>query len=124
MVKEKVMEQLKSISGVILVVLVVVGAGSLSRYLSTNNTESNTDGLSYTLEAFNAPCVAEATKGGNVSKEVATQYCTCVYDKGIAEYGGEGWANELIKADAEGFTPKINEFVNQCIVTTMGSESV
>jgi len=109
------MDKLKTAGWIVLGLLVWVGFRAGTRALFNDNT-ANTQGFSYTLEAFNSACVSEATKGGNVSKADATSYCTCVYDKGVAEYGTETWSSELIKADTDGFTPKMNEFVNQCLI--------
>lgn len=110
------MENIKKIAAVV----AILGAGLLVRGIVRNVSSPTTKGLIYSKEAFNGPCVSEATKGGNVSNAAATEYCGCVYDKGVAEYGAEQWSTELVNASDNGFTPKMNEFINSCLAQYKG----
>jgi len=46
-------------------------------------------------------------------------YCGCTYDKGVTEYGAEGFTIELTNMLNNGntFTPEMTDIVNQCVLT-------
>lgn len=98
-------------------ILISLGARGLGHLVTSQNNDTKVEGLEYSVEAFNATCMTEATSGGNVTEEVARQYCTCVYDKGVAEMGVEGWSDHMVSSDK--ITPEVNSYINACIVEVM-----
>jgi len=105
---------------ILLAVLLTIGAINAGTTWIIKNNPPKTYGYEMSLEAFNASCVKEATTDTTIEKSVATEYCTCVYNKGIDQYGSKEWTNQLMKLSEDSdYTPEMNDFVNQCIVETI-----
>ena len=60
-------------------------------------------------------CTPGAIKSGAVTEAQAEQYCGCVYDEGVAQYGGAEFTSMLEDLqNTNTLTPQMNDIVNSC----------
>ena len=110
----------------VIVVAILFAIGWISSAVTSSSTNSeDVKGFVLTLEAFNAGCKQGAMEEGTVTDEQATTYCTCVYNKGVDQYGGEEWTNQLETLDETNtFTADMNVITNSCIQSTLSTETI
>ncbi len=105
---------------------IVFGAGLFGRFATQTAVDVTTNeikGLTYSREAYVSSCSywARQTPGAqDYSQAVIDNYCGCVYDRGVAQYGQE----EFVRIDKEitqtnSVTPELNNIINACITQAM-----
>jgi multisubunit Na+/H+ antiporter MnhG subunit len=106
------------IIGVIICLLSLIGYFVPDPLNRTANSSTATSAV-LSLEEFNESCISGATEGeGALTNEQATTYCTCMYNRGVQQYGLERWRTILEEAGMTNATsPEITELAKQCVAT-------
>ena len=111
----------KTLKVILIVLAVLFAVGIIEGALNRNKTPT-TRGYIMSRDAYVHNCLAGYN--GLPGEDTYTQdqvklYCGCTYDKGVAEYGAEGFTIELTNMTNNGntFTPEMTDIVNQCVLT-------
>jgi hypothetical protein len=109
----------KWLTGALITLIVFGTVHFISRGFSFESVNySPTGGMVYTKEAYMKGCSDGYWRSAGeaiYSQAEIDKYCACTWDRGVAEYGVEGWSTELVNM-GDNFTPKMTEFINQCIL--------
>lgn len=115
----------KSLIGVFVGIVLLVGSYGVTRFVF-NNVSGTPDGLSYTRDAYISSCRywAKQEKGvAELGDAVINQYCGCVYDKGVGQYGKEEFAKmDGESSDTNSVTPEVNALINACLEQVFGAQ--
>lgn len=80
----------------------------------TPKQHSTTTGYVVSRDAFVHNCAPSAVSE-EVTETQANQYCGCVYDEGMTQYGGEKFTSMVLElGNSNTMTPELNTIVNDC----------
>lgn len=104
---------------VIGIIVFVVFAGLPAIIRNLPEETQTIENLSYTRETYVKSCAFWANKepeAAELGAEFVNTYCGCVYDKGVALYGKEGFTKADKELNDTGYiSNELNTIVNQCV---------
>jgi hypothetical protein len=115
----------KSLIGAVAGIVLLVGSFGVTRFVFSN-VSSMPEGLSYTRDAYISSCRYWAKQENGVAElgdAIINQYCGCVYDDGVKQYGKEEFAKmDGAASETNSVTPEVNALVNTCLEQVFGAQ--
>jgi hypothetical protein len=111
--------------GVVVVFILMGISWGAVRFILNNQSSPDISGVTFTRDTYISACTywaKQEPEAAELSDAFIKNYCGCIYDDGVKQYGKERFAEiDQSFSDTKTASPEVNELINACITKTFNN---